>query len=104
MNLFLLPVDITNYILFNYLSFLEYIKLRLLDKKMYLELEKEKYWKVINLSGVKTVSNRDILNNIDKTKSYIYFLSGNKKENMYPLIIIPNTIKNKLNNCRLLML
>lgn len=100
-----LPIDIFNIICLDYLHFVEYIQIRVLNKKHYMILENDTFWNIINLSNIKTISNINIYHYLkDSKESYIYFLSGNKKENMLPLITIPNTIKNKLINCRLLIL
>lgn len=86
----------------DYLHFKEIISFRLLNKELNIILQDKLIWQIINLTDVGTVDKKEIYMNLEKDNSYIYFLSGKKRDDCF--LCIPNGLKKNLLNTKLLII
>ena len=86
----------------DYLHFKEIISFRLLNKELNIILQDKLIWGIINLTDVETVDKKEIYMNLENDKSYIYFLSGKKRDDCF--VCIPNGLKKFFLNTKLLII
>jgi hypothetical protein len=99
----ILPFEVKIKIFYDYFSFYELLKLRLVNKEFINIINNEKFWEIINLTDINTNSKTDILKSYSNSKeSHIYCLNKNITTNA--VISIPNSIKQKIIYTKLLII
>ena len=97
-----IPKDIFIKIFSDHFNFKEIIFFRLINKSMCKILENKYIWEIINLTDVGTVHKNEISLNLRDNNSYIYFLSGKKREDCF--FSIPTSLKRKMIDTKLLII
>lgn len=86
----------------DYLHFKEIIGFRLLNKELNIILQDKLIWRVVNLTDIGTIDKKEIYMNLENNNSYIYFLSGKKRDDCF--VCIPNGLKKNFLNTKLLII
>ena len=96
------PEDVIIKIFNDNFDFKEVIYFRLINKHFCKVLENKEFWEIINLTDVGTVEKKQISDNLQDNNSYIYFLSGKKREDCF--FSIPTSLKKKMLYTKLLII
>lgn len=87
----------------DFFSFKEIIYFRLINKSFCKILEHKEIWNIINLTDINTADKKQIEGNFQNDKnSYMYLLSGKKREDCF--FSIPISLKIKMINTKLLII